>query len=196
MGRFYPLNIRIDQNVLDQQLAQIDPQAWKPYNRSKPHIPRRGLSLYSLDGSADGEIDLNSIREYNVIHGTNYDETSFCTPTPFWHQITAISSHLRGLEPFLCRSHLIEFGCGGHFPPHRDRGKAFRLICFFNCSAENFVVLLDGEKLSFETNCLYFMDTRLSHTLFSMQEKAMILVLNVLPSEESNSWIHGHLKDK
>ena len=51
------------------------------YNPRK-NVDRWGLSITSADGGLTGRPDLDSLKEYNKEHGTNWLEDSFNVPTP------------------------------------------------------------------------------------------------------------------
>ena len=191
-GDFFELNCLFDPKTTYQEIKKFD-HLWRPYNLNKTDYKRYGMSLFSLDGGTSGEIDLNSVLDYNKRNGTSYEETSFRTPTEAWHGIPAISSPLRNLEPFLCRSHLIRFGEGGFFPPHRDLGQAFRLIAFIDNSDESVYMTMDKRVLPINCGRLYFMNIRKEHAIVSFVEGSTILVLNVEISEGSVNWVLENL---
>ncbi len=116
LGGTFPLEIDFDHFLLKEQLKPYLDK-WVPYNRSKPEYKRYGLSLFSLDGETSGEIDLNSIREYNEKNQTQYTELSFRTPTSYWKEFSSLSEPLKGIEKSLGRSHLIRLDNGGFFLP-------------------------------------------------------------------------------
>ncbi len=194
LGEFYPLSIYFDERLFQEELATIN-DGWRVYNTSKPHMRRYGLSLFSLNGETDGIIDLNSILEYNIANGTNLSEMSFRTPTKYWKHLSSISGPLAEFEPLIGRSHLIRLDEGGFFPPHRDLGTSFRLISFLSSSCDGLYVVLNGKKIFYEQNRLYFMDTRLSHALFNMMPKAIILVINLEVSADSVKLVRRHLAE-
>jgi hypothetical protein len=195
LGSFEALEVAFDTEALHQQLAEVPQEGWKVYNKSKPGYNRYGLSLISLDGSTDGEIDLNSLLEYNKQNGTHYDELSFRTPTPFWRSLSALSSPLEPLLPHLGRSHLIRLDQGGIFPPHRDLGAAVRLIAFFDCAPNSLHFTLNNQVQYFESFRLHYADTDRVHSLVSFQKGSLILVLNVDPNPESYQFIINHLQE-
>ena len=63
--------------TLDLPASPIDTKAsdvkWVQYNPRKP-IARWGASITSLDGGTSGIPDLDSLKEYNKEHGTDYTE--------------------------------------------------------------------------------------------------------------------------
>jgi len=194
LGNFYALSFIFDETAILQKLEQKK-DCWRTYNKNKPGYKRKGLSLISLDGSDSGEIDLTSIREYNVKNQANLCEMSFKTPTQHWSDFSEISSPLSEIQESLGRSHFLSLDSGGFFPPHRDIGPCFRLISFFNCSPSSLYFVLDGKKVNFSTGRLYFADTRKSHALFSFQENSIILVLNVSLTKESVEFVVKNLDE-
>lgn len=191
-GDFFELNVHFEPAHANNEIINLE-HLWRPYNQNKPDYKRFGMSLFSLDGSTSGEIDLNSVLEFNKLNGTNYDELSFRTPTEAWHKIPSISLPLANLEPLLGRSHLIRFNTGGFFPPHRDDGTAFRLISFINTNYESLYLTLDKKVLPLTCGRLYFLNVKKEHSLISFVEGATILVLNVEVSENSVRWVQDNL---
>lgn len=199
LGAFFPLEIEFDGDMLRSELHQIQP-SWIPYNKSKQWSHRYGLSLYSLEGEVSGEIDLNSIREWNSKHGTKYNEMNFRCPTKYWRALNSISKPLEDISPFFGRTHLLKLDEGGIFPPHRDNyGKSapsFRLVSFFNCCPESLHLTINGERAHFLENRCYFMDTRKVHSLVSFQPESLILVVNVSICRETERLIIKKLLNK
>ncbi len=165
----------------------------RPYNKNKIGYKRRGLSLFSHDGGDSGEIDLGSIREYNFLNNTNYSEMSFNKPTKHWNDFHEVSNHLEPIADSIGRSHFISFDEGGFFPPHRDLGKTYRLISFFDCSPLSLYFILDNKKIAFTPGYFYFANTRKSHSLFSFQKNSIILVLNIEISQKTTNFVLSNL---
>ena len=196
LGEICPLEIHFDSLLLEKQLKPYLDK-WVPYNKNKPEYKRYGLSLFSLDGGISGEVDLNSIYEYNQKNKTHYTELSFRTPTFYWKKFSALSEPLKGIEKSLGRSHLIKLDNGGFFPPHRDLGMdTFRFISFFKSDPDVFTFLLNDKKFFFVTNRLYFFNARKTHSLFSFRNNAIILILNVEYSRDSIDFVFKNLLDK
>jgi hypothetical protein len=195
LGQFYALNIHFDTEAFCKELLGLEDE-WHPYNQSKPNYKRKGLSLFSLDGLTSGEIDLNSVHEYNLKNGTSFDEMSFNRPTQNWSKLPSLSHPLKELNQQLGRTHLIKFDKGGFFPPHRDIGNSFRLISFFNCCNASLNFTLDNKKIHFETGYLYFVDTRKIHSLFSFKKDATILILNVSLCDSSAKFVFKNLLEQ
>jgi hypothetical protein len=196
LGNVYPLNIRFDS--LDHEILGTFPDKWKQYNPRKEHNPRYGLSLTSLDGQMTGIPDLDSIIEYNKANGTKYTEASFTQPTEALLSIKSIHEPLKNFLPHLGRSHLIRLGEGGFFPFHRDSQHigvdTFRLISpLLSCAPNEFCFIYDQQKINLESKVLYFMNTKVEHAVFSMNPDALLLVLNIIISEESINLVFDHL---
>jgi len=195
LGNIYPLNVKFD--FYDHDLFGAFPDKWKQYNPRKNN-PRYGLSLTSLDGGMEGIPDLDSILEYNNAHGTAYKECSFRTPTEALISIKALNEPLKDFIPHLGRSHLIHLKDGGYFPFHRDSqhmgATTFRLISFMTaCGPNEFCFIYDQQKVTLEPRRLYFMNTKVEHAVFSMNPQALMLVLNIVVSEESVELVVDHL---
>lgn len=198
LGSFFSLSISFDSLDFNSELKSENIQ-WVKYNKNKTWSRRYGLSLYSLNGETSGEIDLNSILEWNRSHGTQYNELSFRQPTKYWKHFHSISSQLENLQDHLGRSHLLKLDEGGMFPPHRDNYRegdfAFRLLSFFNCSPSALHLNLDGQYIKFQSNKLYFLNTRLTHSLVSFQPEAIILILNVELNKQTVQYILENIED-
>ena len=159
---------------------------WKPYNPRKP-IARYGLSVTSLDGNYGGVPDLDSLREYNSIHGTTYKEDSFTIRTPIVEE-AGIGDFLDMWGIDLGRSHFLRLDAGGFFPPHRDNGLTLppltvRILVPINWSNRNALWIQDGTILNLQPGSAYFVNTTKEHSLFSFQDNTSLLVLNVESSQ-------------
>lgn len=156
---------------------------WVQYNPRKS-INRYGLSITSLDGSMGGVPDLDSIREYNGIEGTEYDEYSFTTRTPV-AEYPELKKILDIFEDGLWRSHVLRLDPGGFFPPHRDHKQpfidCFRLIVplqYTNAPYFNFVI--DGDITDWDSGFVYFADTCKEHYLFNCgKHPSYWIILNI-----------------
>ena len=62
-GDVYALSLHTDRDIL----KELKKYNWVQYNPRK-NIPRRGLSITSLDGGLSGIPDLDSVKEYNIKH--------------------------------------------------------------------------------------------------------------------------------
>ena len=74
-GDIYGLRQEIRTSEVEKQLKLYE-NDWIQYN-SRKKIDRWGLSITSLDGGMSGIPDLDSLKEYNIKHNLNLDETNF-----------------------------------------------------------------------------------------------------------------------
>lgn len=194
LGDFYPITIRFDVDACQKWLKRDELQ-WFPYNESKKGYRREGLSLYSLDGTVDSQIDLTSIQEFNKKNQTSYTEQSFNTPTPYWWDVPDLAESFKDIQNDICRTHFIRLGQGGFFPPHRDLGNTFRLIALFNGTSDLYLMSED-KKLSFDVGRLYFLNTKKMHSIFSFIQYSHLLVLNVNLNRHTFEWMMHRLMHK
>lgn len=200
LGNLFPLEFRFDQYAVHQDLEKYDSD-WVQYNTYKPHINRKGLSVTSLDGKLTGIPDLCSLREYEKRTGISYAETDFRKPTRVFYENPTMRKFLDLFRPWLGRSHYLRFGPGGYFPPHRDGAKqdfpdCFRLIVpLLNTNHTNFVMLLEEERIFLETGRVYFMNTLLSHAVFSFGKDVTLFVANIILCAESVRIVKEHLEN-
>lgn len=200
LGNYYALDRCIDMHHMERELVEFK-NDWKHYNPRKPHIPRQGLSLTSLDGGMSGIPDLDSLPEYNALNGTKYGEESFRVPTKAFEKITALSGPLEDFTPHMGRSHLLRLHSGGFFPFHRDAqhlgNGTFRVIAqLTNTEESQFCFLYDRQRIILEPNQLYFLNTKIDHALFSFGNNATLLVMNMIISEAAVNVITHNLLSK
>tara|TARA_B000000557_G_C20747427_1_gene431333 strand:+ start:127 stop:747 length:621 start_codon:yes stop_codon:yes gene_type:complete len=180
-GDVIPLKFECNADRLRQEIKEFE---FTQYNPRKPHIPRSGLSITSLEGKLDG-IDLDSIVEYNKEHNVHYTEMSFKTFTPVYYKSPELQKVVDPWKGHLGRSHILHLPPGGYFPPHRDLAryreeqKSMRiLVPLKDCNPPALYFVYDGQVLNFELGRAYFVNTNKSHSLFSYLWSYMI-VLNV-----------------
>jgi hypothetical protein len=184
-GDFYELGLGVDFVEVCEELKFFEDK-WVQYNPRK-NIPREGLSITSLDGGLSGIPDLDSVREYNIKHNLELDETDFDKKTELW---PLVEPALAPFEKYLGRTHFIRMGNGGHFPPHRDQYtreiNSFRLfIPMRGCNPPNNYFILDNKILHFDHGRVYFLNTCKEHTTFTTGPESMFVVANVILSEDS-----------
>lgn len=172
---------------------------WKQYNNKKPHIKRFGLSITSLDGLLSGHPDLDSVKEYNEIHGLKLDEVDFNKKT----KVIGASKSLEGVTSIfksLGRSHFIKFGAGGFFPYHRDGNfrlpaKSFRVFALVSGkNKRDFVWLQENKRLELIEGKWYAINTFKEHCVFAFTDDAMIAVLNIPVTEENINVVIDHME--
>jgi len=153
---------------------------FKPYNPRKTQYNRYGLSITSQDGGFSGIPDLDSLYEYNQLNKTNFDETDFREWTPFFKDCTHLQKALSPFHDYIGRSHILRLDKGGFFPPHRDlSNKAFRLFISLCSNTNDYVFILDEKRVFFQPGQLYFINTFLSHSLFSFIDQSFFIVFNI-----------------
>jgi len=197
LGNYYALDTFLDCNNVGDALKKYEGD-WKHYNPRKPHVQRHGLSLTSLDGGLSGVPDLDSLKEFNHERGTSYGEKDFRQPTPVLLDNEAIRKPIEKFLPHLGRSHFLRLGTGGYFPFHRDsvylNADTFRLISLLpGCESGQFCFLYDRQRIFLEVGQIYFLNTKVEHALFSFGNAAVLMVLNVILSEESVRTVMGSL---
>jgi len=170
---------------------------WVQYNPRKSNN-RKGLSVTSLDGGYSGIPDLDSIREYNKIHNTTYNETHFRVRTNITELIPELNEVL-DLFPDHGRCHFLKLDAGGFFPPHRDNGtlnpipNTFRLIVpIHNFGKYHLTWIQDGSLLPLEHGLIYFINTTKTHSLFSYVDNSICFVMNVIASARSITTLINH----
>ena len=187
LGKVASLKQFVNVHDLNNKIKTFE-EHFKYYNPRKKGYNRYGLSLTSRDGGFSGIPDLDSLLEYNRENGTNLDETDFRKWTPFFKACEELQKIMQPFQDFIGRSHILRLNKGGFFPFHRDSldfiPKSFRL--FISLSSYNqFVFLLDDERMLFEPGRLYFIDTQLVHCLFSFEDKSDFVIFNMDLSEKS-----------
>tara|TARA_B100000900_G_C20375295_1_gene632169 strand:+ start:217 stop:831 length:615 start_codon:yes stop_codon:yes gene_type:complete len=182
------IELRLQCNV-SKLLDTIKTYDWKQYNPRK-EINRYGLSVTSLDGSMNG-IDLDSLAEYNKENNTRYDESSFTTFTEVYHKCQETQKLIEPFKPWLWRTHFLNFRRGGYFPPHRDMRRvdeqeSFRVLVPLRCcNPPGLYFMYENKPLYFNMGSAYFVNTNKMHTIFSFEDVAYMLVMNIQCTDES-----------
>lgn len=185
LGDIVPLKFNYNTHSILNQLTKWE-TSWQKYNPRDGGIPRYGLPYTSIDGNVIDPIGLDSIRQYNKLHGTRYLEEHFC-------HLTEVGSGIEELQPLneflgncIFRSHFLRLGKGGFFPPHRDAiyNTSFRLIMPLNFSQDTTFFMYEGKPLNLDNGRLYAMNTVKVHSLFSMTNYMTMLVFNVGLTED------------
>lgn len=155
---------------------------WVMYNPRKK-IDRWGSSLTSLDGKTGGIPDLDSLREYNIEHGTNYREKDFNVKTPSYESFRFLDDHFD-----LGRSHIIRLGAGGYFPYHRDSdSETFRIIYTISgCEDHNLVWIQHNSVIRLANQKWYYINTKMVHSVFSFFSSEFA-VFNVISNAKSKN---------
>jgi len=156
--------------------------SWQPYNRKKPNN-RFGLSITSLDGGLGGIPDLDSLYEYNKIHGTDVKNHDIKTYTPVYNNSIALQKIIEPWKPWLGRCHFLKLNAGGYFPEHYDINKLdyaydeIRLIGFVNNTSKyTMKFLYEDNLLDVQNGSLYWFNANKRHSVFSMTDDCIMLV--------------------
>lgn len=201
-GDQYPLQktISVDQLMSDLELFQ---DKWTQYNPRKHWIKRDGLCVLNERGECGPGPALDSLREYNIEHGTSFDEYDFNVPTELYHHSKSLQKLLGDMLPWCIRTHFLRLPPGGYFPPHRDHPggeqRTFRLIVpikNFNPPYSRFMI--EDRSLYWESGRMYFVNTTKQHSLFnaSVNNDSIWLVINGIVSNESVEFVSRHLCDR
>lgn len=186
------IELSLPQWHLDRTRSILDKHnGWTHYNPRKPDINRKGLSVTSLDGGFSGIPDLDSLKEYNKINGTNYTEENFKNRTNIVNFIPELNKIL-DLFPDHGRCHFLKLDAGGFFPPHRDNGfssslpNTFRIIVpINNFNKYQMSWIHDGHPLYLDEGRTYFLNTTKIHSLFSFVDNCCCFVMNITASDKS-----------
>lgn len=192
-GDVYALNLDLSPNKVIDELRLYETD-WVAYNPRK-NIPRKGLSITSLDGGLSGIPDLDSVKEYNIKHNVNLDETSFNKRTELW---PLVQDALAPFENYLGRTHFIRMERTGCFPPHRDQYSidvnSFRLFIAINgCNPPDNYFIVDGKIHNFIPGKVYFINTCKEHTVFTTGSESTFVVANIIISDKSVNAVLNNL---
>lgn len=163
---------------------------WTEYQAHKPDNNRWGLSVTSLTGGFSGKPDLYSLREWNKMHNTTYNEADFQARTNVVDFIPELNPMLDFFGASLGRTHFLRLDTGGFFPPHRDNGAivsspTFRILVPVSRFGENDMKWLQEDRpLRLDLGRTYFINTTKIHSLFSFVDNCTMLVVNVVATEE------------
>jgi len=182
------IELKLKCNVL-KLFDNIKTFEWTQYNPRKK-VNRYGLSVTSLNGYMDG-VDLDSIHEYNKENNTSYNESSFKTFTEVYHKCDETKKLVEPFRPWLWRTHFLNFRKGGYFPPHRDireigEQESFRILVPLKfCNPPNLYFMFEEKPLHFNMGSAYFVNTNKMHTIFSFEDAACMMVMNVQCTNDS-----------
>ena len=192
-GDIYALKLNLDPKKVMNELKLYNSD-WVAYNPRK-NIPRKGLSITSLDGGLSGIPDLDSIREYNIKHNLDLDETDFNKKTELW---PLVQDALTPFENYLGRTHFIRMDRTGCFPPHRDDYSidvnSFRLfIAIDGCNPPDNYFIIEEKICNFIPGKVYFINTCKEHTVFTTGSQSTFVVANITISDESVNTVLNNL---
>lgn len=179
-GDIIPLKPSCDPEKIRNEISQFN---FSQYNTSKLEIPRRGLSITSLDGSLNGP-------DLETLNGSEYDEGSFTTLTEVYYQSSEVRKLVDPFLPHIARSHFLNIKKGGFFPPHRDELSAeqqyMRVIVPIYHFNPPFMYFIHNDKVThLSQGQAYFVNTNIQHSVFSFSNSSLMVILNLICSEES-----------
>ena len=198
LGKVAAVGEAVEIGPISEQILSFESH-FQTYNPRKPEYNRYGLSITSKDGDFSHVPNLDSLNEYNKEHGTNFDESDFRKWTPFFKTCTELQEQVAPFHKYMGRSHILRLNKGGFAPWHRDSvtlvPKHFRLLISLT-PFSHFVFLLDNKRVCLEIGQLYFVNTRLAHSVFSFEDKVDLAIFNIDLCEASVLAVINHLAFK
>ena len=192
LGNVVPLDLNINFGETKQTISAYK-EHFKPYNPRKKEYKRYGLSLTSQDGSLSGIPNLDSLYEYNKLHGTNFNEPDFRKWTSVFNDCSSLKEAMKPFHNCMGRSHILRLDKGGFSPPHRDLcGISFRLLISLS-GIHSHIFILDEKRIFLEDGQLYFINTLLSHSLFSFKDGSLFVIFNIDLTEEAVKAVYNNL---
>lgn len=185
-------------------MNEIEPYEmhWQPYNRRKPNN-RFGLSITSLDGGFSGIPDLDSLSEYNRVNNTNINNGDINTYTSLYDNSPELQKIIEPWKPWLGRCHYLKLNAGGYFPEHYDINKTeydydeIRLIGFVNnCDKHTLKFVYEDKVFESADGKLYFFNANKRHSVFSMTDNCIMLVMCLHFNEDLFSTLINEYKVK
>lgn len=187
LGDLYRLNIHLWALPILEDLARL-PHAWTRTAASAGSNPRDGLGVTSIDGGPGGLPDLYPLPLSP--DGSRFRDADFRRPTAHYASLPSIHKFLDSFAPDLGRTHFIRFQAGGYLAPHREpvshEPETFRLfVPIFLPGKSSFYFLLDGRPIDLMPGSIYFLNSAVSHSIFSFKEDLVFLFCNVVLNERS-----------
>lgn len=182
MSDWQELNLNFNPKKLLQEL-DLFKSDWKRYNSHKPNNNRWGLSVTSLDGGLSGIPDLNSLHNYNELHGTTLSDLDITTPTAVWDDCEEVKRILDPIKPWVLRTHFLRMDQGSFFPDHVDMQRmnfdyhTIRLTAFVNVNEYHFKWIYDDRLIKCNNGSIWFFNSHKKHSVFSTHDGMMIMVI-------------------
>lgn len=171
-------------------IHEVSGYEFSQYNPYKPENPRVGLSITSADGEING-LDLYSIPEYRKKSGLNLHETSFQQLTNVYYTSAEVRKLIDPFKNWIARSHILNIKKGGYFPPHRDDIGDEEQVCFRiivpleSCNPPELYFVHGDNILNWEMGRAYFLNTNITHSLFSFSNNCKMVIMNIICNEKS-----------
>lgn len=198
LGVFEALNFKIipDKWYNDQKKFK---EYWRPFQPKKDIInDREAIILYGF--SDDLPSSPAGLSQYKAALGYKPQEVDLKFPTAAGEQIESLKEVFTYFSP-MGRSFLLRLNAGGFFPPHRDSillsRKTIRLIAFLG--NENMTGLeweVEGRRTYFQTNTIYYVDTRKMHRLAAWRPNCDMAVMTIPKTWDNVLKIMSRLRDQ
>jgi hypothetical protein len=194
IGDFVPLNFNIKGWKEDELNLN---QYWVPFQPKENIInDRESILVYGPENANPS--DACGLSQLKRIHGYKPSEMSMNFPTEAKEKLSCFSSFFDYFD--FGRTFLVKLNAGGHYPPHRDHvllnRPSFRLIAFIPNKVSYLRWEIDDKIINFDTNTIYYVDTRKAHRLWSSGKNSTMLVCNIKKDWNNILKLLSVLKDK
>jgi len=181
MGDWLQMKTHINTRKLMKEIEPYN-DSWKPYNLRNPNN-RWGLSVTSLDGKLSGIPDLDSLLQYNNIHGTQIRNSDINKYTEVYNNSEELQKIIEPWKPWLGRCHFLKLNTGGYFPEHYDINKIeydydeIRFIAFINkCDKKDLKFIYEDTVRDVKDGQLFYFNANKRHSVFSTSDDIIMLV--------------------
>jgi len=138
------------------------------------------LSLTSIDGTMETTVD-GGLR---YIDGLKDD--GIRVPTIHYHNLKQHISLLKDFESVICRTRIFKALPRGVWDPHRDGSSTIRIIVpLLNSNWKNFRLMYEDRVLNLQEGKAYVVNTLKDHAAVAFSNEMYIMVMTILPSDES-----------
>lgn len=196
-GDFYKINHHLDISKINQDLKPFN-NKWSQYNTRKPYIRREGLCVFNYCGKCGPNPALDSLKEYNRLHGTNLTETDAHVPTELYHSSPELQRYFKPLLGSVVRTHFLKLKPGGFFPPHRDHTRGIQnsiriIIPIRHCAPPSSNFILEDKILYMDHGSSYIINTTKLHWLFNADSlnSSIWLVINAKINKQTMEFVES-----
>lgn len=192
LGTWEPLKFVIGDWDQDQKKIQ---DLWRPF-QPKEGIAndRESILIYGAQGAEP--TDPCGLAQMAAKTGVKPSEDSMRTPTSAQPKLRCLEEVFGYFD--LGRTFLVKLNQGGHYPPHRDHmlltRPTFRLIAFLGDSTDRLKWEVEGQRVHFEPQRVYYVDTRKTHSLWSCAHDSPMCVFNVMKDWKNTMKVLSALK--
>ncbi len=198
LGDFEALNFKITTQQWDTDQKKFN-DLWRPF-QPKEHTlnDRESIVLYGLE--TDTSTSPAGLSQYKALYGYKPQEVDMKYPTDAGKQIESLKEVFDYFSP-IGRSYLLRLNSGGFFPPHRDSihisRKSIRLIAFLgNECTTGLEWEVSGQRRWFQTNTVYYVDTRKMHRLNAWKPRCDMAVITISKTWANTLKIMSRLRDQ